>query len=161
MKRYLALLRYLFSMHLTGLALLTLCRIILYLQGFSLLADEPHWIRHSIQAFLRGIWMDNVIACYILIVPLIVTSVCASAGYYGKRLYRGIQAFFCLFYTIAFMIASGDIPYFDYFFKHLNASIFNWAEYAGTTLGLMFGEFSYLMAVLLFCLLYTSPSPRD
>lgn len=150
MKRYLALLRYLFSMYLTGLALLTLCRIILYLQGFSLLADEPHWIRHSIQAFLRGIWMDNVIACYILIVPLIVTSVCASAGYYGKRLYQGIQAFFCLFYTVAFMIASGDIPYFDYFFKHLNASIFNWAEYAGTTLGLMFGEFSYLMAVLLF-----------
>ena len=37
-----------------------------------------------------------------------------------------------------------------YFFKHINASIFNWFGYTGTTLGLMFGEFSYIVAFVLF-----------
>lgn len=150
MKRYLYALRYLISIHVLGLILFTAFRLILFLQGYEYLMDEGISIFTRLEAFVRGLWLDNVIACYISILPLVIVSICSLIGYFGKNLYRGIHIFFSVFYVVAFAISAADIPYFAYFFKHINASIFNWFGYTGTTLGLMFGEFSYIVAFVLF-----------
>lgn len=150
MKRYLYALRYLVSIHLLGLLIFAAFRLVLYLQGYDYLAGENLSAATRAEAFARGLWLDNVVACYIMILPLTVVSVCALMGYYGRRLFRGVGIFFSLFYVLAFAISAADIPYFAYFFKHINASIFNWFGYTGTTLGLMFGEFSYIVAFVLF-----------
>ncbi len=155
MKRYLYALRYLLTIHLSGLLLLTLFRVVLYLQGVDYIAGEELPFTTQCEAFVRGVWMDNVVACYILIIPLIAVSINSVLGYFGKVLYRGIHLFFSTFYTLAFAISAADIPYFAYFFKHINASIFNWFGYAGTTLGMMFGELSYILAMLLFATIAT------
>lgn len=150
MKRYLYALRYLVSIHLLGLLFFAAFRLILFMQGYDYLAGENLSVLTRAEAFARGVWLDNVVACYIMILPLTVVSICALLGYYGKALFRGVGIFFSLFYVLAFAISAADIPYFAYFFKHINASIFNWFGYAGTTLGLMFGEFSYIVAFVLF-----------
>ena len=150
MKRYLYALRYLVSIHLLGLILFTAFRWVLYLQGHDYLAGENLSALTRAEAFVRGLWIDNVVACYITILPLITVSICALIGYFGKNLFRGLNIFFSVFYILAFAISAADIPYFAYFFKHINASIFNWFGYTGTTLGLMFGEFSYIVAFVLF-----------
>ena len=150
MKRYLYALRYLLSIHLLGLIFFAAFRLILFLQGYDYLAGENLSILTCLQAFVRGLWLDNVVACYIMILPLITVSICALMGYFGKNLFRGLNLFFSIFYILAFLISAADIPYFAYFFKHINASIFNWFGYTGTTLGLMFGEFSYIVAFVLF-----------
>lgn len=150
MKRYLYALRYLVSIHLLGLLFFAAFRLILFLQGYDYLAGENLSVLTRAEAFARGLWLDNVVACYIMILPLTVVSVCALMGYYGKTLFKGVNIFFSIFYVLAFAISAADIPYFAYFFKHINASIFNWFGYAGTTLGLMFGEFSYIVAFVLF-----------
>ena len=150
MKRYLYALRYLVSIHLLGLILFTAFRWVLYLQGHDYLAGENLSALTRAEAFIRGLWIDNVVACYITILPLITVSICALIGYFGKNLFRGLNIFFSVFYILAFAISAADIPYFAYFFKHINASIFNWFGYTGTTLGLMFGEFSYIVAFVLF-----------
>ncbi|HIZ27200.1 alkaline phosphatase family protein [Barnesiella sp. An55] len=150
MKRYLYALRYLVSIHLLGLLFFAAFRLVLFLQGYDYLAGENLSVLTRAEAFARGLWLDNVVACYIMILPLTVVSVCALMGYYGKALFKGVNIFFSIFYVLAFAISAADIPYFAYFFKHINASIFNWFGYAGTTLGLMFGEFSYIVAFVLF-----------
>ena len=150
MKRYLYALRYLISIHVLGLILFTAFRLILFLQGYEYLMDEEISVFTRLEAFVRGLWLDNVVACYISILPLVIVSICSLIGYFGKNLYRGIHIFFSVFYVMAFAISAADIPYFAYFFKHINASIFNWFGYTGTTLGLMFGEFSYIVAFVLF-----------
>ena len=150
MKRYLYALRYLISIHVLGLILFTAFRLILFLQGYEYLMDEEISVFTRLEAFVRGLWLDNVVACYISILPLVIVSICSLIGYFGKNLYRGIHIFFSVFYVVAFAISAADIPYFAYFFKHINASIFNWFGYTGTTLGLMFGEFSYIVAFVLF-----------
>lgn len=150
MKRYLYALRYLISIHALGLIFFTAFRLILFLQGYEYLMDEEISVFTRLEAFVRGLWLDNVVACYISILPLVIVSICSLIGYFGKNLYRGIHIFFSVFYVVAFAISAADIPYFAYFFKHINASIFNWFGYTGTTLGLMFGEFSYIVAFVLF-----------
>ncbi len=150
MKRYLYALRYLVSIHLLGLLFFAAFRLVLYLQGYDYLAGENLSALTRAEAFARGLWLDNVVACYIMILPLTTVSVCALMGYYGRALFRSIGLFFSVFYVLAFAISAADIPYFAYFFKHINASIFNWFGYTGTTLGLMFGEFSYIVAFVLF-----------
>lgn len=100
-------------------------------------------------AFLRGLWFDNVIACYILLLPLLMFWVAGWFDYTAKWLYRTAAVFFVLFYTVAFTVSAANIPYFAYFFKPINSSIFNWFGYAGTTAGMIFGETSYYFPIAL------------
>ncbi len=153
MKRFLYALRYLLSIHLLGLLFFSLFRLVLFVQGYNYIAEEELSPLTVAEAFLRGVWLDNVVACYILILPLAVVSIGSLLGHFGKRLYQGIHIFFATLYSVGFAISAADIPYFDYFFKHINASIFNWFGYAETTLGMMLGEWSYILAILLFALM--------
>lgn len=65
MKRYLYALRYLISIHVLGLILFTAFRLILFLQGYEYLMDEEISVFTRLEAFVRGLWLDNVVACYI------------------------------------------------------------------------------------------------
>ena len=150
MKNYLYALRYLFSVHIVGLLILSLFRLILFCRGLDNLGDESGAYLLQSVAFLRGLWFDNVVACYILLLPLVLLSVAAWFNYYGARLYRGVTVFLGVMYAITFAISASDIPYFEYFFKHLNASIFNWMGYGETTLKMMFGEPSYRWPIFFF-----------
>lgn len=105
MKRYLYALRYLISIHVLGLILFTAFRLILFLQGYEYLMDEEISVFTRLEAFVRGLWLDNVVACYISILPLVIVSICSLIGYFGKNLYRGIHIFFSVFYVVAFAIS--------------------------------------------------------
>lgn len=84
MKRYLYALRYLISIHVLGLILFTAFRLILFLQGYEYLMDEEISVFTRLEAFVRGLWLDNVVACYISILPLVIVSICSLIGYFGK-----------------------------------------------------------------------------
>ena len=99
MKRYLYALRYLISIHALGLIFFTAFRLILFLQGYEYLMDEEISVFTRLEAFVRGLWLDNVVACYISILPLVIVSICSLIGYFGKNLYRGIHIFFSVFYV--------------------------------------------------------------
>ena len=133
MKSYLQSLRYLISIHILGLFFFSLFRLVLLVQGFGYIDETSRKFGIIAEAFLRGVWMDNVVACYILLLPLAICSLSAVFNCYNRNIYRGVNIFFCIFYGVAFTISAADIPYFDYFFKHINASIFNWFGYVGTT----------------------------
>lgn len=153
MKNFLRAFRYLVTVHATGLLLLSVIRLVLFIKGYSGVSGESDPEADPVIAFIRGLWFDNVVACYILAIPLFAVSAASLFNYGSRRFFRVINGWFIAFYTLLFLIGTADVPYFGYFFKHLNASIFNWMSYGGTTLSMMFSETSYYLFILLFFVL--------
>lgn len=151
MKFFPKALSYLLSVHLLALVFLSLFRLVFY---FSVKSSIPtEYLQQSLpvaKSFLMGLWFDNVIACYIMALPLLGVGL-AGIFHYGRAwIFRALNIWFCVFYTLVFMACAGNIPYFAYFSKLLNASIWNWAEYGTTTLGMIFGEASYYAYIAAF-----------
>lgn len=141
---------YLLSIHIAALIFFFLFRLVLFVSTNYEFSEEiqGNWGLQSI-AFVKGLWFDNVIACYILIVPLVMLWVASLFNYIAKWLYLFTGGWFIGFYSLAFIICAANIPYFGYFFKTINSSIYNWFGYAGTTAGMIFGETSYYFPIFL------------
>lgn len=154
MKRYLSQLAALLGVHLLGLLVLALLRFALFVAGHSMLnADSAGKFGLQSLAFLHGVWFDNVIACYILIAPLVLVTLFAAVGVRSRLPLIFSLRWMQVFWGLAFAISAANIPYFLYFFKNINSSIWNWAEYGTTTLGMLFGEPAYYPPMLAFAVL--------
>lgn len=143
-KRFYLITLYLISVHVLTLLTLSLFRLIefIFLHGnITQVGANP------LTAFVNGVWFDNVIACYLIIVPLVVTLIAAGMGYDDKRWRRGVSIWMCVLNAIVFMASAANTPYFQYFFKNINSSIFEWFSYASTTAGMLLQEKSYLIHI--------------
>lgn len=150
MKRFLESSLWLIAIHMAALLIFSLYRLVEFIALHSLIThpDTSVW-----GAFLRGVWFDNVIGCYIMVVPLAVVLIAAIFGWSHRCLRRGVTIWFAVFYAIAFMPSAANTPYFAYFFKNINSSIFGWFGYAATTAGMVFEEKSYWLYIALYFIL--------
>lgn len=143
----------LLGVHAAGLVTLSLMRLALYAAGHHFLdTGSAGDILLQAQAFVRGVWFDNVIGCYILIVPLAFTVLCHLAGR-GRAALAPSLWWMRVLWVAAIAVSAANIPYFLYFFKNINSSIWNWAEYGTTTMGMLLGEKSYYPPMAGFVLL--------
>lgn len=141
---------YLLGVHVLALVLFSLFRLVLFLSAdYNFPPDIAGDYQLYLVAFVRGLWFDNVIACYILVLPLTVFWIAGCLGCASKWLYRSSAWFFVTLYSLSFIVAAANIPYFNYFFKPINSSVFNWFDYVGTTAGMVFGETSYYLPMAL------------
>ena len=158
-KRFGLSLLYLLTVHMAALLFFFFFRLILFV---STDYQFPGHIQGNAAlqsvAFVKGLWFDNVIACYILLLPLTVLWIAGICNYTSRWLYKSVAFYFSLFYSLAFIISAANIPYFGYFFKTINSSIYNWFGYGVTTAGMVFGETSFyfpiflgIASILLFC----------
>lgn len=143
-----AALLYILTIHVTALVFFGVFRMVLFLCTDYEFPESisQDWGLQAV-AFVKGLWFDNVISCYILIIPLVIFWIASLFGYTAKWLYRFTSGWFIGFYSLAFIICAANIPYFAYFFKVINSSIYNWFGYAGTTAGMIFGETSYYFPI--------------
>ncbi len=146
-KRFLMSATWIVSLHALTLAFLSLFRIVEFVALRGMVADSSASV---LPAFVRGVWFDNVIACYITILPLVVTLLAAVFGLAPKASRKATVWWYGILGSIAFMASAANIPYFAYFFKNINSSIFEWFGYAGTTAGMVTGEKSYFLYIALF-----------
>lgn len=149
-KVYAVSLYYLLSIHILALVFFSAFRLMLFLSADYTFPPDiaGDYALYSI-AFIRGLWFDNVIACYILLLPLAAFWIAAWFGCTARWLYRSSAWYFTILYALCFVISAANIPYFNYFFKPINSSIFNWFDYMGTTAGMVFGESSYYLPMAL------------
>ena len=150
MKRLYQSLLWLISIHIVGLLVFSLFR---FTEFVSLHSQIVHPEASVFGAFIRGVWFDNVIGCYILLIPLVVAGVAAVVGRSHRLVYRFAAWWFSILYALAFMASAANTPYFAYFFKNINSSIFLWFGYTATTAGMLFEEKSYWLYILLYFLL--------
>lgn len=149
-KRFGLSLLYLLTIHIGALLFFFIFRFILFV-------STDHQFTENIQndvalqaiAFIKGVWFDNVIACYILLLPLVILWIAGICNYTAKWLYKAIAVYFIVFYSLSFIISAANIPYFGYFFKTINSSIYNWFGYGATTAGMVFGETSFYFPIFL------------
>ena len=145
--RFFLSLAWVLSLHVLTLLFLSLFRLIEYTVLGGMVSDPSASV---CPAFVRGLWFDNVIACYISIAPLAVTLTAAAFGYAPRAIRKATVWWYGVLGSVAFMASAANIPYFAYFFKNINSSIFEWFSYAGTTAGMVTGEISYLLYIALF-----------
>lgn len=135
-------------MHVAGLLMLSVYRLVQFAALHTMMAKDSGASVPT--AFVKGLWFDNVVACYVMVVPLAVLLLAATFGCYAKVLRRVAAVWIVVFFTILMGISASNIPYFAYFFKNIDSSIFGWFGYVGTTTGMLVGEASYWPYFLLF-----------
>ena len=84
------------------------------------------------------------------VLPVAVLLIAASLGWCHRRLLRGINIWYAAWFAIAFMPSAANTPYFQYFFKNINSSIFGWFGYVATTSGMLLQESSYWLYIALY-----------
>lgn len=110
MKRYFKALGYLLSVHVLALLVMTLFRLVEFIALHGMIVDAE---ASRVMAFVKGVWFDNVIACYISVLPVAVLLVAASLGWCHRRLLRGINIWYAAWFAIAFMPSAANTPYFS------------------------------------------------
>lgn len=92
---------YLLIIHIVALLFFFLFRLVLFTSiDYQFPPDIQNNFLMQATAFIKGLWFDNVIACYILLLPLVIlwiTALCNS-------LQVGIQIYLYLFHSILFTV---------------------------------------------------------
>ena len=129
---------------------MTLFRLVEFVALHGMIVDAG---ASRVMAFVKGLWFDNVIACYISVLPVAVLLIAMSFGWCHRRLLKGVSIWYAVWYAIAFMPSAANTPYFQYFFKNINSSIFGWFGYVSTTSGMLLEESSYWFYIGLYLVL--------
>ena len=121
LRRFIQAAGYLLGVHVAALLFFFVFRLILFISTDYEFAEEIQgdWALQAV-AFVKGLWFDNVIACYILILPLVVLWIASLCNYTAKWLYLFTGGWFIALYSLAFIISAANIPYFAYFFSNYN-----------------------------------------
>lgn len=98
MKRYFKAFGYLLSVHVLALLVMTLFRLVEFIALHGMIVDAE---ASRVMAFVKGVWFDNVIACYISVLPVAVLLIAASLGWCHRRLLRGINIWYAAWFAIA------------------------------------------------------------
>lgn len=144
---------YLLSVQVVALTTLTILRCVLYFANINLAANIPDKSCLVFRALLKGLHFDNLIASYVMLIPLVVLSILALSNKIYKGAIKFFNIYFIICYAIVFMISAADIPYFKYFFSHLDVSVFHWMGFGATTAGMIFQETSYYIYFSLYVIL--------
>lgn len=151
--------RYLAGVYLWGMAIFTMFRLLLFLTNldqFSLLPDNR--LSLVARSFLMGFRFDTVISGYILVIPFLVLSIGSLLRQrINGLLVKIIPLTIGILYSLAFLVCSVDIPYFNHFFSRISGAIFTMTGSPGFVLTLIFQEVKfwiYLVPFGLVCLLF-------
>ena len=92
---------YLLIIHIVALLFFFLFRLVLFTSiDYQFPPDIQNNFLMQATAFIKGLWFDNVIACYILLLPLVILWITALCNYHSKWVFRFISIFFILFWQI-------------------------------------------------------------
>ena len=93
---------YLFIIHIVALLFFFLFRLVLFTSiDYQFPPDIQNNFLMQATAFIKGLWFDNVIACYILLLPLVILWITRSLQ---LSLQVGIQIYLYLFHSILFTV---------------------------------------------------------
>lgn len=147
MNKFIKTFKFVLTTHLAALFVLSVLRLAqyFYLHDFvDAAANNPVW-----PAFVRGLWLDNVAVCYVMIVPYVLLLFVSSViPFFNKIVWRVVTAIVVAAFSIEISLQAANIQYFKYFSNVINSSIFEWKEEAGTAVMMILGEPSYWVLII-------------
>lgn len=149
MKKY-ARFTYLLIVYLLGILYFTIFRLV-ETWVFCAQASEPIDMKGLFGFALYTGWrFDTLASCYILVLPALMMLVGEFARWRAKAYYKVVHYFINVCYTVAFFACAADIPYFCYFYSRLDVVSLTWGDTPDMVLGMIFGEWEYVLALLAF-----------
>lgn len=147
MNNFIKAFKFVLTTHLAALFVLSVLRLAqyFYLHDFvDATASNPVW-----PAFVRGLWLDNVAVCYVMIVPYVLLLFVSSIiPFFNKYVWRLVVGVVIVALSIEIALQAANLQYFKYFSNVINSSIFEWAEDADTALMMILGEPSYWVLII-------------
>ena len=90
-------------------------------------------------SFIMGLRFDIVICSYILLLPYLLLSI--NLFLFKNKFFDKISFYFTLvLFSIAFLISTADIPYFNQFFSRFSITAFAWSDNPKFVLKMIVGE---------------------
>lgn len=148
---------YIFLAYLTAIVVFGIFRLLLVAVYIMTAGHDVAIDALLLKSFAIGVQFDTCISCYLLALPIVAVLVGRFAKIENKTYYKIIHIFTCSVFSVAFLISAADIPYFNYFFAHLNATIFSYFSSFDFLFKMVVQEPAYLVFALLFavlCFLY-------
>ena len=128
MKKLTFLFIYIFSIYAVALLFFGLFRGVLFFNHLEQTVEIADRTSMVLQAFWMGFRFDTVISCYVLIAPVVVGMLFSLFQFYPKALFKGIFIYCSVVFSVTLLVCAANIPYFNVFFKNINASIWNWID---------------------------------
>lgn len=150
-KKFLNYFLFALSINILALCLLGCFRImqLIILSGF---APDCSW-GVFLKACMYGIWYDNVIGCYILLLPVLFISLELIFNKRWKYVEWGIVFYLIGMYTVVFALSAANIPFYQYFLQNINVGALGRMENdGGLALGMILEDSSYYIYFFVFLL---------
>ncbi|MFV0332335.1 MAG: LTA synthase family protein [Dysgonomonas sp.] len=145
---------YILKVHLLVLAIFSILRLVLLLTNLQ--NAENIETSFLINAFHLGFFFDNIGVSAVTILPLFAAMCIAFLESY-KNIYRSLfNGYYIITYTLLFGFSVANIPYFNYFFRHLDIGIADWLGHDTEGFSMIFTESSYYKYYLLFFVIIIS-----
>jgi phosphoglycerol transferase MdoB-like AlkP superfamily enzyme len=140
------------KVYLLGVFLFSVFRLILFLTELENLSEIPSSERFSImiKSFWMGIRFDTVISGYILTLPFVILTIVSFFKTRIKIVERVVFIYLFVLYSLAFLICSIDIPYFNHFFARFSITVTKWVESPIFILKMIFEEPAYWLIIIPF-----------
>ncbi|MDL2315147.1 sulfatase-like hydrolase/transferase [Bacteroidales bacterium OttesenSCG-928-C19] len=153
MKKYTSVLLYIASVYVAALLFFGLFRSVLLFSHLDQVSDLADKAALVFKAFGMGFRFDTVIACYILSIPLVVGFFFSFFRFFPKALFKGIHIYSCILFSVTLLVCAANIPYFNVFFKNINASIWNWIDEPAFVVDMIAKESRFWLYIVVFLII--------
>jgi len=131
-----------------ALVLFSIFRVILLATNLdTIVQTSPSWTV-ILKAFWMGIRFDLVISSYILILPALLHIVSQFVGRQPVWLHRFIFYYVFVLFSIAFIIGTVDIPYFNQFNERFSIGAFAWVDSPSFVLSMILNEPTFAIYIV-------------
>ncbi len=138
---------YLVSVHLIALTMFFFFRLILFLVNENYYDGET--FGQILPAFVYGFRFDTVTSSIFLSIPAVILLISLFFKA-NKYVIRTVSVYVSIVYSICLLLACSDIPYFDYFFKHIDSSIWSYLQQPTFVIRMALESPVYLFYVVIF-----------
>lgn len=147
MNNFIKAFKFVLTTHLAALFILSVLRLAqyFYLHDFvDATVANPVW-----PAFVRGLWLDNVAVCYVMVLPyVLLLLISCVVPFFNKYFWRTVVSIVIVALSLEIALQSANLQYYKYFSNVINNSIFEWKEEAGTAVMMIVGEPSYWILII-------------
>lgn len=154
------ILSYILKIHLLALLILGAIRGVLLLTNISNTDNASFSL--IVEAFHLGLYIDNMPVSCISAIAIAGALFIACFDSLKITAIKCLNIYYIILYTIIFGISVADIPYFNYFFKHLDIGVLDWLKHDSEGYKMILAESSYykyfalfvlVVAILVFCVI--------
>jgi len=142
-----------FKTYLLVLSIFTIFRLILFFTETGRVDFSSVSLANIIRAFVMGVRFDIVISGYILLFPALVLFVLDIINKNVPLIRQILFYWIFVLFTIAFIISSADIPYFNQFYDRFSIGAFEWIENFDFVVSMIIQEPRYFLVIIPFLIL--------